>query len=148
MGKMGGGVGEINWLEIINSDWKFCSAFKTWVHMYRFCSRKQDLCSQVLRNCPSFEKLCPAKMGQKRQVTKLHSSWEWMCCHCLLYVRQDWNTWAIVSSQENTCMTINKRGWNAGLRVETRYYAKSSRKVRSRLTCKAVQFLCICMALM
>ena len=38
--------------------------------------------------------------------------WEWTWCHCVFYVRQDWNMCAVVSSRENTCTTTKKGPWN------------------------------------
>ena len=60
--------------------------------------------------------------------------WEWMWCHRVFYVRQDWNARIVVRLQKNMCATTkNRRGWNAGALVETRYDVMTIFKKRCSL---------------
>ena len=48
--------------------------------------------------------------------------WEWTWCHCLSYVRQDWNLRTIVNLRENMHLTTKLRwSWNAGAHLEAWY---------------------------
>ena len=43
----------------------------------------------------------------------LYPTWEWMWYHRVFYVRQDWNTRAVVGSQENRHSNTKRRSWSA-----------------------------------
>ena len=54
----------------------------------------------------------------QKSAIKTHTSlnlislWEWMLCHRIIYVRQDWNTRTVVSSQENMCATTHQNSYS------------------------------------